>query len=66
MTSSTTVILIVGTKVIADPETCYQELSSNMFLGLLRDRPCPQAILTLISSYFLGSLFMHDKLLESV
>ena len=30
----------VGTKIIAGPEKCFQEVISEMFLSLLRDRPC--------------------------
>ena len=32
--------LSVRTKIIADPETCFQELMSEILLILLRDRPC--------------------------
>ena len=30
----------VGTKIIADPEKCFQELISEKFLIFLRDGPC--------------------------
>ena len=35
----------VGTKMIADPEKCFQELISQTLLILLRDRPCLELII---------------------
>ena len=35
---------IAGTKMIADPEKCLQELISEKLLVLLRDRPSPELI----------------------
>ena len=35
----------VGTKIIADPEKCFQELLSDTLLFLLRDRPCLECFL---------------------
>ena len=54
----------VGTKIIADPEKCFQELISEKLLILLRDRPCLELII--VSSKFQALLFLQDKLLESV
>ena len=56
--------IFAGTKVIADPETCFQELISDKSLNLLRDRPCLE--FSLIPSNFQALLFLHHKLLESV
>ena len=38
-------VLTVGTKIIADPETCFQELISDKLLILLRDGPCLELII---------------------
>ena len=54
----------VGTKIIADPEKCFQELISEKLQILLRDRPCLEIII--VSSNFQASFFLQDKLLESV
>ena len=54
----------VGTKIIADPEKCFQELISEKLLILLRDRPCLELII--VSINFKALLFLQDKLLESV
>ena len=48
----------------ADPEKHPQELISEKLLILLRDRPCLE--LVIVSSNFQASLFLQDKLLESV
>ena len=50
--------------IIASPETFFQELISDKFLILLRDRPCLE--LTIASSTFQALVFLQDKLLESV
>ena len=54
----------VGTKIIADPENCFQELISEKLLILLRERPRLELII--VSSNFQALLFWQDKLLESV
>ena len=54
----------VGTKIIADPENCFQELCSEKMLILLRERPCPEVFI--VSSNFQASFFLQDKLLKSV
>ena len=55
----------VGTKIIcSDPEKILQELISENLVTLLRDMPCPE--LTVVSSNFQVSLFLQNKLLESV
>ena len=54
----------VGTKIIADPEKCFQELISEKLLILLRERPRLELII--VSSNFQALLFWQDKLLESV
>ena len=54
----------VGTKIIADPKKCFQELISEKLLILLRDRPCLELII--VSSYIRALLFLQGKLLESV
>ena len=54
----------VGTKIIADPGECFQELISGKSLILLRDRPCLEIIIA--SSNFQASFFLLDELLESV
>ena len=57
-------MVTVGTKIIADPETCFQELISEKLLILLRDRPCLE--LLFVSSCYQALLFWQDKLLESI
>ena len=55
----------VGTKIIADPETRFQDyFLSFFFLILLRDRLCLELII--VSSNFQAMLFLQDKFLESV
>ena len=54
----------VGTKIIADPEKCFQELVSEKLLILLRDGPC--LALIMVSSNFHALLLLQEKLLESV
>ena len=54
----------VGTKIIADPEKCFQELISEKLLIFLRDGPCLE--LFIVSSNFQVLLLLQDKLLESV
>ena len=54
----------VGTKIIADPEKCFQELISEKFLILLRDWPSLELII--VSSNFQALLLLQEKLLESV
>ena len=54
----------VGTKIIADPENCFQELISEKLLIFLRDGPCLELII--VSSNFQALLLLQDKLLESV
>ena len=58
------VVLLSGPKFIADPEKCFQELISEKLLILLRDRACLDIII--VSSNFQASVFLQDKLLESV
>ena len=55
---------VVGTKIIADPEKCFQELISEKILLLLRERPCLEIII--VSNNLQASFFLQDKLLESV
>ena len=54
----------VGTKIIADPEKCFQELISEKLLILLRDGHCVELII--VSSNFQALLLLQEKLLESV
>ena len=54
----------VGTKTIADPEKCFQELISEELQILLWDRPCLELIF--IDSSYQAFLFLQGKLLESV
>ena len=54
----------VGTKIIADPEKCFQELISEKLLILLRDGPGLE--LVIVFSNFQALLLLQDKLLESV
>ena len=54
----------VGTKIIADPEKCFQELISEKLLILLRDWPSLELII--VSSNFQALLLLQEKLLESV
>ena len=56
--------ITVGTKIIADPEKCFQELISEKLLIFLRDGPCLELII--VSSNFQALLLLQDKLLESV
>ena len=53
-----------GTKIIADPENCFQELISEKLQIFLRDGPCLELII--VSSNFQALLLLQDKLLESV
>ena len=46
----TPITLTVGTKIIADPEKCFQELISEKILVLLGDGPCLELII--VSSNF--------------
>ena len=57
-------LITVGTKIIADPEKCFQELISEELLIVLRDRPCLELII--VSRNFRALLFLQDKLLEPV
>ena len=57
-------IITDGTKIIADPKTCFHELSIQKLVILLRDRPCLG--LFPVSSHFQALLFLEDKLLELV
>ena len=57
-------LFTVGTKIIADPEKCFQELISKELLILLRDGPCLELII--VSSNFQALLLLQEKLLESV
>ena len=57
-------LFTVGTKAVADPEKCLQELTSEKLLILLWGGPCLELIM--VSSNFQASLFLQDKLLESV
>ena len=50
--------------MIADLELCFQELTSEEMLVLLRDRPCLELII--LSSNFQALLLLQDKLPESV
>ena len=59
-----TSVFTVGTKILADPENCFQELISDNLLISMRDRPCLELIV--VSSSFQALLFVQDKLLESV
>ena len=54
----------VGTKIIADPEKCFQELISEKLLILLRDGPCLE--LVIVSSNFQALPLLQDHLLASV
>ena len=55
----------VGTKVIVDPELlCFQELTSEDLLVLLRDRPYLKLIV--VSAHFQVLLFLQSNLLELV
>ena len=54
----------VETKIIADPEKCFQELISEKLLIFLRDGPCLELII--VSSNFQALPLLQDKLLESV
>ena len=45
----------VGTKIIVDPEKCFQEFISEKLLILLRDGPCLELII--VSSNFQASFF---------
>ena len=54
----------VGTKIIADPDKCFQELISKKLLILLWNGPCLELIV--VFSNFQAFLLLHDKLLESV
>ena len=54
----------VGTKMIADPEKCFQEFISEKLLLFLRDRRCLE--LCFVSSNFQALFFLQDQLLESV
>ena len=56
--------ITVGTKIIADPEKCFQEVISEKLLILLRDGPGLELII--VSSNFQALLLAQDKLLESV
>ena len=58
--------MTVGTKIIADPESCFQEFISEELLILLRDRPSGWLELFIASSNFQALLFLQDKLLESL
>ena len=49
----------VGTKIIADPEKCFQELISDKLLILLWDRPCLELII--VSSNFQAFLFLQKN-----
>ena len=62
--SSANYLRTVGTKIIADPEKCFQELISDKLLIFLRDGPCLELIV--VSSNFQALLLLQDKLLESV
>ena len=54
-----------GTKIIADPEKCFQELiSEKNYCFFLRNGPCLELII--VSSHFQALLLLQDKLLESV
>ena len=55
--------ITVGTKIIADPEKCFQELISEQLLILLRDGPGLE--LVIVSSNFQALLLSQEKLLES-
>ena len=59
-----TLLITVGTKMIADLEKCFQELISEKLLILLREMPCLELII--VSSNFQALLFLQDRLLESV
>ena len=52
--------LTAGTKIIADPEKCFQELISHKLLILLRDRLCLE--LSIVSSNFHSLLVLQDKI----
>ena len=54
----------VGTKILADPEKCFQEFVSEKLLILLQDRLYLKLII--VSSNFQAFLFLQDKLQESV
>ena len=58
------VLTTVGTKIIADPEKCFQELIFEKLLIFLRDGSCLELII--VSSNFQTLLLLQDKLLESV
>ena len=49
----------VGTKIIAGPEKCFQELISEKLLILLRDRPCLELII--VSSNLQALLFLRTN-----
>ena len=49
----------VGTKIIADPKKCFQELISEKLLILLRDI-CLE--LVIVSSYFSGFVFLAGQI----
>ena len=55
--------IMQGTKIIADPEKCFQELISQNLLILLRDRSCLELII--VSSNFQAFLLLEEKSLES-
>ena len=55
-------LLTVGTKIIADPEKCFQELISEKSLIFLRDGPCLELII--VSSNFQALLLLQDILLN--
>ena len=57
-------VITIGTKIIADPERCFQELISEKLLILLRDGPCLEIII--VSSNFQALLLLQHKSLESV
>ena len=63
-TQDSVVATTVGTKILADPEKCFQELISEKLLILLRDGPCLELII--VSSNFQAFLLWQEKLLESV
>ena len=56
--------MCLSTKIVADPEECFQELISEHLLVLMRDWPCLELII--VSSNFQALLFLQDKVLESV
>ena len=53
------ILITVGTKILADPEKCFQELISEKLLILLRERPRLELIIV-SSNFFHSLLFLQD------